>query len=86
MPRLCFREAAANHAALVARLLRRAFGGQAETLGISKQDHPYFAAFESADWVRRHLADGRHVVLAYLGDQAVGTVRYSLRKERHEEG
>lgn len=86
MPRLRFLEAAPDQAALVARLVRRAFRGQPEALGINKQDHPYFAAFESADRVRAHLADGRHVVLAYLGDQPVGTVRYSLRKESPEEG
>jgi ribosomal protein S18 acetylase RimI-like enzyme len=86
MPRLRFLEATPEQAALVARLVRRAFRGQAEALGVNKQAHPYFAGFETADRVRGHLANGRHVVLAFWGDQPVGTVRYSLREGNPQEG
>ena len=79
MPKLRFTEATASDAALVARMVRRAFHPQAAILGVNKVDHPYYAAFQTAARVRGRMAEGAHVAIAWRGEEPVGTVTYGLR-------
>lgn len=61
---------------LVARIIRNSFRQQAELLGVSQDTLPNFVAFEGPDNVRRDLDNGHTLVLAYLDNVPVGTVRY----------
>ncbi len=84
--RLRFSLAGPTDAALVARLVRRAFRPQAALLGLNKADHPYYAAFQTADKVRQRQAEGGQVLIAWLGDQPVGTVTYRRGRQHPDDG
>jgi GNAT superfamily N-acetyltransferase len=84
--RLHFTEAGPADSALVARVVRRAFRPQAAILGVNKVDHPYYAAFQTAVKVRERIAEGGQVLVARLGEEAVGTVTYSMGKQHPEDG
>ena len=86
MPELHFTEASPDQAALVARMVRRAFGPQAAILGVNKVDHPYYAAFQTAARVRQRMAEGGQVVIAWLGEVPVGTLTYSRGRQHSDDG
>lgn len=84
--RLRFTSASPGDAALVARLIRRAFRPQPALLGLNRVDHPYYAAFQTADKVRQRMAEGGQVLIAWLGDRPVGTVTYRRGREHPDDG
>ncbi len=83
---LRFTEATPAEAALVARMVRRAFRPQAAVLGVTKENHPYYAAFQTAARVRQRMAEGGHVLLAWLGDTPVGTLTYVRGRTHPDDG
>jgi GNAT superfamily N-acetyltransferase len=85
-PKLRFTEATPEQAALHARMIRRAFRPQAAILGVNKVDHPYQAAFHTAALTRRRMGEGAHVVIAWLGEQPVGTVTYVRGRHHPDDG
>lgn len=86
MPRLRFTEATPDQAALVARMIRRAFRAQAGILGVNKVDHPYYAAFMTAALVRKRMAEGGHVVIGWWGETPVGTITYARGRHHPDDG
>jgi GNAT superfamily N-acetyltransferase len=66
---------------LVASLIQRCFQQQAQALAISEIDYPSYVAFETEVGVRRRIASGIHVALAYLGEEPIGTVSCALQRD-----
>ncbi len=84
--KLRFTEATPGDAALVARMVRRAFRPQAAILGVNKVDHPYYAAFQTAARVRQRMAEGGQVVIAWRGEEPVGTLTYMRGRHHPDDG
>ena len=67
-----------DQAEVVAEIVRAAFKGSDEILGLDPAEHPRYAAFETAENVRRRMATGETTVLAYVAGRTVGTVSYHV--------
>lgn len=79
---LSIRAATEADVELVASLVRECFRKQAEALSISPHEYPNYVAFETAAIVRKRMASGANVALAFRDEQLVGTVSWRLIGER----
>ena len=73
-------QAKADQVELVAEIIRRAFARQAQALGMDRDHFPNYVAFETGESLRRRMAGGQVVLLAYrtteIGEDPVGTISY----------
>ncbi|MGE5417925.1 MAG: GNAT family N-acetyltransferase [Acidobacteriota bacterium] len=75
-----------EHAELIASIVQEAYREQTEIMKIDPMRYPTYAGFETADRVRLRLGTGDHAILAYLGDEAVGTIGYQIMPDRPQNG
>jgi len=80
------KEIISDDAELVADIIRKSFSEQARILGLSQEQYPNYAAFETAERVRKALEAGECILLAYIGELAIGSVRYSIDKKYPQKG
>lgn len=74
---LNIRTAVDEDAAVVAALIRASFQKQAELLAINPQQYPNYVGFETEEGIRRRLAVGVQLLLAYERAEPIGTVSYA---------
>ena len=71
---------------IVASIIRKSFKNQAEELGLTVEKHSGYAAFETSQKVKRRIGRGEHVFLAYVGEEPVGTITFSVDSKQPVNG
>lgn len=71
---------------VVSGIVRESFKKQAEELGLNAEEHSGFAAFETAEDVKSRIKGGDRVVLAYSGEDPVGTISFCVDSEQPLKG
>jgi GNAT superfamily N-acetyltransferase len=66
---------------IVADIIRKSFSKQAYIMGINHKDYPNYVAFETSESINSKIENGEVVLLAWLDDIPIGTVRYIIDKE-----
>ena len=61
-----------DDAELVADIIRKSFLKQAEILGLSQEHYPNYAAFETAERVKKALEAGERIYLTFAVVQVIG--------------
>jgi len=71
---------------IVADIIRKSFSEQAQILGINQKDYPNYVAFETSGNIKNKIENGEVIVIAWLNDMPIGTVRYIIDKENPLKG
>jgi acetyl esterase/lipase/GNAT superfamily N-acetyltransferase len=75
-----------SHAEVVAAIIQKSYVEQARILNMDQAQYPNYAAFETPERVRESLAKGDHLLMAFLDNEIIGTVRYSLDPKQGNKG